>query len=152
MGYRRRARQIALQVLYQIDIAKTAPLEALNLYWQCFEAPKSARSFASELVLGVHEHLTDIDRFIMKCSENWSLRRMAKVDRNILRLATYELIYCPDIPPKVTLNEAIDLGKEFGSENSSSFVNGILDALYAQLRTEINGGNGNIGIDRQPAS
>jgi len=134
MGHRRKAREIALQVLYQIDIAETEVEEAIELYWRNFEAPENARGFSTELIRGTVEHLSAIDEAISACSEHWSLDRMAKVDKNILRMAVYELIYCEEIPPKATLNEAIDLGKEYGSENSGSFVNGILDAFYARMR------------------
>ena len=134
MGHRRKAREIALQVLYQIDIAETDVQEAIELYWRNFEAPENAREFSTELITGTIKNLVAIDEAISTCSEHWSLDRMAKVDKNILRMAVYELLYCNEIPPKATLNEAIDLGKEYGSETSGSFVNGILDAFYAHMR------------------
>jgi N utilization substance protein B len=134
MRLRRKAREIALQVLYQLDVLRIDPKEAIELFWRHFSAQSEARPFASELVEGTWAHRDEIDLLISTCSENWSLERMARVDRNILRLAVYELLYGQGIPPKVALNEAIDLGKEFGSENSGSFINGILDALYTKLR------------------
>ncbi len=134
MGRRRKAREVALQVLYEIDFLKIAPEEAVRLYWENFEAPKNVQKFSSRLIEGTIEHQKEIDKLISSCSENWTIGRMSRVDRNILRLAVYELLHCEDIPPKVTLNEAIDLGKDFGSENSGSFINGIRDALYAKLR------------------
>jgi len=85
--------------------------------------------FFERIVFGVIEHCQDIDRLIAQYSENWRLDRMNLVDRNILRMATFELLYCEDIPPKVTMNEAIDLGKRYGSEDSGSFINGILDRI-----------------------
>jgi N utilization substance protein B len=136
MGSRRKAREIALQVLYQIDVSKIDVKEATHLFWSSFKAPEKAREFSSVLIEGAWSHREEIDRLINSCSENWSLERMAKVDKNILRMATYELLYCRDIPTKVILNEAIDLGKDYGSENSGSFINGILDALYPKLRKE----------------
>ena len=136
MRLRRKAREIALQVLYQLDVLRIEPREAIELFWVHFNAPAEARGFASELVEGTWAHRDEIDLLISTCSENWSLERMARVDRNILRLAVYELLYSQGIPPKVALNEAIDLGKEFGSENSGSFINGILDALYTKLRND----------------
>jgi N utilization substance protein B len=90
--------------------------------------------FSSLLIEGAWLNRHEIDRVISDCSEHWSISRMSKVDRSILRMAVYELLYCDDIPPKVTLNEAIDLGKSYGSENSGSFINGILDALYVKLQ------------------
>ena len=136
MGHRRKAREIALQVLYQIDVAETDAAEAIELYWNNFDAPENAKEFSTQLIRGTTENLAAIDEAITTCSEHWSLERMAKVDKNILRMAVYELLYCNEIPPKATLNEAIDLGKEYGSENSGSFVNGILDAFYAQMRKD----------------
>jgi N utilization substance protein B len=136
MGYRRKAREVALQVLYEIDVLQVDANEALDLFWNNFDAPEDARPFSTELVLGTALHRSEIDGMISGCSDNWSLERMSRVDRNILRLAVFELLHCQDIPPKVTLNEAIDMGKDFGSENSGSFINGVLDALYAKLKYE----------------
>jgi N utilization substance protein B len=136
MGTRRKAREVALQVLFQIDVSQVDVDEAVELFWNNFEAPENAREFSTHLIKGTHSQLTEIDELIKSCSDNWSLDRMSKVDKNILRLAVFELVYCDDIPPKVTLNEAIDLGKYYGSENSGSFINGILDALYTKLLQE----------------
>ena len=94
---------------------------------------KAAKEFAAFLVQGTCEHKEELDKLIAGCSDNWSLGRMSHVDINILRLAVFEFLYCDDIPPKVTLNEAVDLGKTFGSENSGSFINGILDTLNLKL-------------------
>ena len=134
MGRRRKAREVALQVLFAMDVLGGQPQEAIDLFWSNFEAPKEAKSYASRLIRGVHEKLDEIDGLIASCSDNWALNRMSRVDRNILRLAVFEFLYCHDVPPKVTLNEAIDLGKEFGTENSGSFINGILDALNSKLQ------------------
>jgi N utilization substance protein B len=133
MGYRRKAREIALQVLYQIDASGMDPVEALDLFWLNFEAPGNARGFAVTLVTGTMKHIGEIDAMIRECSDHWSLDRMARVDRNILRMAIYELLHLHEIPPRATLNEAIDIGKTFGSENSGAFVNGILDAFYSRM-------------------
>jgi len=134
MSHRRKAREVALKVLYGLDVINRDAGEAIDLFWANFGAPEDARPFSSLLVEGTWSKKEHLDELISRHSENWSLSRMARVDRNILRLAVYELIYCDDIPPKVTLNEAIDLGKIYGSENSGSFINGILDALYADMR------------------
>jgi N utilization substance protein B len=107
--------------------------DALDLFWGNFVAPKAAKEFAAFLVQGTCEHKEELDKLIAGCSDNWSLGRMSRVDINILRLAVFEFLYCDDIPPKVTLNEAVDLGKTFGSENSGSFINGILDTLNLKL-------------------
>lgn len=133
MRGRRKAREIALQVLYGLNFVDIDVQKALDLFWGNFVAPKTAKDFAAFLVQGTCEHKEELDKLIAGCSDNWSLGRMSKVDINILRLAVFEFLYCDDIPPKVTLNEAVDLGKTFGSENSGSFINGILDALNLKL-------------------
>lgn len=134
MHQRRKAREVALQVLYALDVQKTGLREAIALFWTHFEAPEEARAFSTLLIEGAWNNREQIDTLIGGSSENWTMGRMARVDKSILRMAVYELLFCQDIPPKVTLNEAIDLGKVFGSENSGSFINGILDALYVKLR------------------
>jgi N utilization substance protein B len=133
MRGRRKAREIALQVLYGLNFVDIDVQKALDLFWGNFVAPKTAKEFAAFLVQGTCEHKEELDKLIAGCSDNWSLGRMSKVDINILRLAVFEFLYFDDIPPKVTLNEAVDLGKTFGSENSGSFINGILDALNLKL-------------------
>ena len=133
MRGRRKAREIALQVLYGLNFENIDVQKALDLFWSNFVAPKAAKEFAAFLVQGTCEHKEELDKLIASCSDNWSLGRMSKVDINILRLAVFEFLYCDDIPPKVSLNEAVDLGKTFGSENSGSFINGILDALNLKL-------------------
>ena len=134
MHQRRKAREVALQVLYTMDILGNNISEAIDLFWSNFEASQEARDFSTVLIEGTWQHRHQIDDLIASCSEHWSLTRMSKVDKAILRMAVYELQHCQDIPPKVTLNEAIDLGKLYGSENSGAFINGILDALYGKLR------------------
>jgi len=140
MQQRRIAREVALKVLYALDVLEIDAGDAIELFWQNFLLPeedvegivlsREAQDFSSHLIEGSWERRHDIDRIISICSEHWSISRMSRVDKCILRMAAFELLYCPDIPPKVTLNEAIDLGKTYGSENSGSFINGILDALY----------------------
>ncbi|HFC97794.1 MAG TPA: transcription antitermination factor NusB [Thermosulfurimonas dismutans] len=139
MGLRHRGRQIALQVLYQWDVAGISPEEALSAYRDHLSPPEGAFSFARELVEGVREKRDLLDEIIRKYSRNWRLERMLATDRNILRLAVYELLFRPDIPPRVSINEAVELAKEFGSEDSPAFVNGILDAIYHhEVRNEGN--------------
>ena len=133
MSSRRRSREMAIQVLYQVDMAQSDLAEALRLFCEHFKAPESIRDFASELARGAHEHREEVDSLIKGFSENWRLERMPAVDRNILRLAIYELLYRPDIPTKVSINEAVDLGKKYGSEDSGSFINGILDRIRLHL-------------------
>jgi N utilization substance protein B len=132
MRQRRKAREVAVKVLYELDILNVDIEEAVELFWNNFEAHKGAREFSSLLIEGAWKNRDHIDNLISSCSENWSIARMSRVDRSILRMAAYELLYCKDIPPRVTLNEAIDIAKLYGSENSGAFINGILDALYVK--------------------
>jgi N utilization substance protein B len=148
MRGRRKAREIALQVLYSLNFVDIDAQDALDLFWGNFVAPKSAKEFASFLVQGTCKHKDELDKLIADCSDNWSLGRMSRVDINILRLAVFEFLYCDDIPSKVTLNEAVDLGKTFGSENSGSFINGILDALNLKLNKK----NATKSLDRKSRS
>jgi N utilization substance protein B len=98
-----------------------------------FSSSEGTDEFAERIVLGVLDHGQEIDQLIKRFSKNWRLDRMNLVDRNILRMAIFELLYCNDIPPKVTLNEAVDLGKRYGSEDSGSFINGILDRIQKEV-------------------
>ena len=130
MGSRTRARECALQALYQLDTSGGDPREALRGILAHFEeADQDTAQFAEQLVRGVQSERGEIDGIIQKSSTHWKLDRMARVDRNVLRLAVYELLRRPDVPVRVTLNEAVELGKKFGSEESSAFVNGVLDKI-----------------------
>ena len=133
MGQRRKAREVALQVLYQVDASKIAVDEAIELFRDNFGIPQETGEFSEHLIRYTRSHIEEIDDLITNCSEHWSLERMSIVDKNILRMAVCEFLYCDDIPPKVTLNEAIDIGENYGSDNSGSFINGILDAMYVRL-------------------
>jgi transcription antitermination protein NusB len=130
---RKKSREFALQVLYQLNIAKQNVITALTQFQEHFLSHGEVDEFLKRLVQGVLEHCPELDRLIEQYSENWRLDRINLVDRNILRLALFELLYCEDIPPKVTINEAIDLGKKFGSEDSGSFINGILDRIQHEV-------------------
>jgi len=133
---RTRARERALQALYQIDVAAEGIEEALGAFWRSFEpVEREVRELAEGVVRGVAEHRRRVDAAIEAASSNWRLDRMARVDRNVLRLAVYELL-CTDVPVKVVINEAIELGKKFGSESSGAFVNGVLDKVAAGLSPE----------------
>jgi len=131
---RTKARERAVQALYQIDVAATDLEEALSRFWRSFEpVEREVMDQAEALVRGVAEHRLDIDQLIEGVSQNWRLDRMARVDRNVLRLAVHELLHRPDVPVKVVINEAIELGKKYGSETSGAFVNGVLDRIAASL-------------------
>jgi len=127
---RRKAREYALQILFRLDFTeKGIDSKDLEEFWSDKEAPGDVRKFAEELVRGTLNSLDDIDTMIEKVTENWILKRMAAVDRNILRFAAYELFYRKDIPPAVTINEAIEIAKKFSSRESAPFINGVLDKL-----------------------
>jgi transcription antitermination protein NusB len=134
MGNRRKAREAALQILYQIDVSKNTPKEALRLFWSEHSSLPEVEEFGDRLVEGVVRNQPEIDRLIESHSTHWKLNRMACVDRNILRIAVYELLYCHDIPKSVSLNEAIELGKKFGTEDSGAFINGVLDNIAKEVK------------------
>jgi N utilization substance protein B len=134
-GSRSRARERALQALFQVDLAAADPVEALSNAWKSEEEPpdEEAMKFSQELVRGVMERREEIDALIEKHSLNWRVERMARVDRNVMRLAVFELMHRSETPKKVVLNEAIEIAKRFGSEESGAFINGILDKIAATL-------------------
>lgn len=130
MRKRTKAREYALQILYAVDITKDETGKCTDLFWEgTNESSEQIKSFASELVAGVTDKRGEIDGIISKYATNWQLDRMAVIDRNVLRLATYELLFREDIPPKVSINEAIDIAKKFGGDDSGKFVNGVLDKI-----------------------
>ncbi len=138
MGKRRRSREAILKILYKMDLSKDKVEDAVIKYWQHLDLSEEdqdslnqeeVQAFAKEEIEGVVRNIGEIDRIIELHSTNWKVSRMTTVDRNILRMAVFELLYCPDIPVSVTINEAIEIGKKFGSEDSASFINGILDDI-----------------------
>ena len=139
MGKRREGREAAVQFLYQLDANQDQPDALATHFWELRSAPGKragsarTRAFAEELVAGVMGHREEIDGRIKKYAANYELRRIAAVDRSILRLAIYEMLYCYDVPPVVSINEAIEIAKRFGSEESGRFVNGILDRVRNEL-------------------
>ncbi len=130
---RRLAREQALQVLYQLDLHAGDVEEALRLWWEAEPNDPEVVEFAGALIRGVRERLVEIDDLLGAASINWKVTRMSYVDRNILRVGTYELLAMDDVPPTVTINEAIELGKRFGTTESSSFINGVLDRVAKNL-------------------
>ena len=132
MRIRTMARKFALQILYQAAITKEPIDEVLDKFWDMTDYESPTREFADKLVYGVIEHLPMIDRVIEKLAENWKLYRMPVVDLCIMRIAAYELFYLADIPYAVSINEAIELAKEFSTEKSAKFINGVLDKLKSE--------------------
>ncbi len=133
MGARRKGREAALQVLYAMDTSGAGAEDALRAFWAHLAPSPEAEEFARVLVRGAAEHGPRIDETIRAVSHHWRLERMTRVDRNILRLATFELLALDDVPRRVTLNEAVELAKRFGSEGSAGFVNGVLDRIAGDL-------------------
>ena len=133
MKSRRKSREFALQALYQWDIARQDIQRIIAQSREHFSLEKGEDEFSERIIRGVVGHLQELDQLIETYSENWRLERISLIDRNILRMAAYELLYCEEIPPKVTLNEAVDLGKQFGTEDSGSFINGILDRIQNEV-------------------
>lgn len=133
---RSRCREWALQVLYQAEYLGHRQGEVLR-YWRHFHQQERVPPYLERLVTGVVEHQEELDRLIRQHSEHWRLERMALVDRNLLRLALFELLHQPDIPAKVVINEAVELAKRYGSEDSGAFVNGILDRIRQVVGREV---------------
>lgn len=127
---RRKARECALQMLFQLDISTEKPSAAmLKRFWSGHELDEDLKVFAEEIVKGVYKHREKINQKIRESAKNWSLDRMAAVDRNVIRIAAYEIFFRMDIPASVAINEAIEIAKKFGTDESGAFVNGILDSM-----------------------
>lgn len=130
MTRRRLGRILALQLLYAIDVSPIPKEEIEGGFWERMgKARWDVKGFAKELVSGTYGNLERIDRLISRCTTNWRVERMSAIDRNILRLATYELLYRDDIPPIVSIDEAIELAKLYSGDDSPGFVNGVLDKI-----------------------
>jgi len=130
MGNRRKARELVTQVLFHMEYNPGDPEKSFELVCNNFNTPRSLRLYAKEIAKGIHKNRDYIDNMIKRSSKNWRLERMSRVDRSILRLSVYEMFFIDDIPPKVSIDEAVELGKKYGTEESSSFINGILDNVY----------------------
>ncbi len=141
MGMRRRSRELAMQALFFMDMQQDLSDEMLACYCGNFPPSKQLSPFFQDLVRGVIHAKSEIDTMIERYSNNWKLSRMSCVDRNVMRIAVFELLFCKDIPSKVSINEAIDVGKRFGTDESGAFINGILDSIRIALE------NGEITIE-----
>ena len=129
MGKRRRARECAVQMLFQIDLSGVEPAEVYTQFWEAHDMEADVRTFSQELVDGVYAERDSLDARIAKAAQRWRLERMAVVDRNILRMALYEMNLSPQTPTAVVIDEAIEVARRFGTDDSARFVNGVLDAL-----------------------
>ena len=138
MGVRRRGREYALQMLYAMDLNGYQPDQVFAGYCALQDLNRDAFYYARRLVDGVHGHLEEIDTALTRYAEHWKIHRMAAVDRNLLRLGLFELMYIREIPFPIIINEALEIGKEFSDLDSTHFLNGILDAARKEYRTEEN--------------
>lgn len=135
MRNRTKARECALKILYAIDIRKDSKEECATIFWEDHSTIKGGvREFSNSLVDGVCDNKNAIDAAITKYAKNWQLGRMPAIDRNILRLATFELLFDDSMPPKVSINEAIEMAKRYGDNDSGKFVNGVLDKINKSER------------------
>ncbi|MBN1904221.1 MAG: transcription antitermination factor NusB [Deltaproteobacteria bacterium] len=138
MGNRRKARELVTQILFFMEYSPGDPEKSFELICENFDAPKSLQTFSGELVRGISENLSHIDSLIKEASKNWRLERMSRVDRSILRLSIYEMLYMESIPYKVSIDEAVELGKKYGTEESGAFINGVLDYIYIKYLQDKN--------------
>jgi N utilization substance protein B len=134
MGARHSGREAALQMLFQLEASGVTAPQAIELFWRTYEdADPEGKAYADAIVRGVAESLAALDKRVASASQNWRLERMSRVDRNLLRLGTWELMFRADIPRAVILDEAVELAKSFGTDESSGFVNGVLDRIANDL-------------------
>jgi N utilization substance protein B len=136
MGKRHKARELALMILYELDFRPARVDRVLEEFWRGTVVPPEVQAFAEALVRGATDNAGELDKLIQENAAHWSMARIAPVERNILRLAAFELLYRDDIPERVAINEAIELAKTYGSEESGAFVNGILDQVRLHLKRQ----------------
>ncbi|MBA4386885.1 MAG: transcription antitermination factor NusB [Verrucomicrobia bacterium] len=133
MASRRQLREQALQLLFELDMNTGPAVNALERFWSARKPGTNDRQFVDKLVLGVREKLAEIDAVVTGYAKNWDIKRMAVVDRNVLRMAIFEMLHCKDVPAVVVINEAVDIAKYFSSAESGRFVNGILDRFRKDM-------------------
>jgi len=136
MGKRRGARELTLKFLYQIELNSEGFEDQIKDFLQRSSSQPEVKDYMEGLVATIFRKKESIDGILEKCSDNWSLQRMTVIDRNILRIATCELMDRPDIPPKVAIDEAVEIAKKYGSEDSPDFINGVLDRVNKEVRGE----------------
>lgn len=133
MGQRRKAREETLRILYRLEFDNRQPEETLSQYWENKKTNQATREYSTWLAEGIISHHKKIDSIIQQASEHWRLSRMALIDRNILRMAVFELLYEENIEPAVVINEAIEIAKAYSGDEAAAFVNGVLDAIRKNL-------------------
>ncbi len=137
MGKRRLSRELVIQFLYLIDMNEGEVQNQLKLFWESHPATEDVQLFTEDILKDIFDHKEAIDARLEKYSDNWTLSRMAVNDRNLLRMAASEILYSKTVPPKVAIDEAVEIAKRFGSEDSPSFINGILDRILKELNSDI---------------
>lgn len=134
MSSRRKGRELALQALYQLEINGDASERALHGFWESFESTVEGKELALRLIHGVLERKSEIDDLIRQACEHWRVERLSRVDINVIRIAVYELTTSPVLPVEIAINEAIEIARRFGTEESAAFVNGVLDQIANRLQ------------------
>lgn len=129
MGYRRKSRELTLQALYQAEVLGVEPLEQFVLLCDNFKVDQKVVPLAQELLTGIAAHVAEIDALISQHAKNWRVGRMSIVNRNLIRLGAYEVLFRDDVPATVAINEAIEIAKRYSTDDAPSFINGILDAI-----------------------
>ncbi|MGB9837009.1 MAG: transcription antitermination factor NusB [Candidatus Saccharicenans sp.] len=136
MGKRRKARECALQILFQLEFTEGELSSVFSDYWKHQKQPAEVKEYAEWLVRGIRQHQAEVDRKIQEASKNWRLERMANVDRNVLRIAVFEMLYEKNLAPPIIINEAIEVAKKFSGQEAGVFINGILDGVYRNLKKQ----------------
>jgi len=131
---RRKSREYALQILYALDLNPASTSDFFKVFWEVNDAKPEIKEYASRIVKGTLAHQEKIDTLISSHSSHWKIDRMAATDRNILRVGTYELLEEHTVPPKAVINEAIEIAKKFGTTDSATFINGVLDSIHQELQ------------------
>lgn len=137
MGKRRFSRELVTQFLYLTEMNEGDWQVQLKSFWETNSCPADVQSFAEDILHNIFDHKEEIDARLEKYSDNWALSRMAVIDRNLLRLAASELIYSKTVPPKVAIDEAVEIAKKFGSADSPNFINGVLDRILKELKPDV---------------
>lgn len=141
MGKRRQSRELVIQFLYLIEMNEGEVQDQLKLFWESHPTAEDVQSFTEEILKDTFDHKEAIDARLEKYSDNWTLSRMTVIDRNLLRMAASEILYSKTVPPKVAIDEAVEIAKRFGSEDSPNFINGILDRILKELNSDISQAN-----------
>ncbi len=142
MGARRKARELALQMLFQFDMSGNQPDQIIDTFEELQKSKPNTREFATKIFRGTVEHVVVLDEMIQNQAENWRLSRMSTVDRNIIRMSVYEFLHETDTPKLVIIDEAIEIAKKFGTQKSGQFINGILDGILKRYNLGADEGRG----------